>query len=107
MNRGKSIIELYLKLESTCNIVVNGRKLILDNFRGLLSGFLIGDRGLLSKTVHAELAGIGNDLQTPLRDNMENPRPKTAVQRLPKVCRRVEIAIRSDCRLLACNPAIA
>jgi hypothetical protein len=66
---------------------------ILDNFRGLLSGLLIGDKGLLSKTVQAELAEVGIDLQTPLRDNMDDPRPKSAVQRLLKVRRRVETAI--------------
>ena len=66
---------------------------VLDNFRGLLSGLLIGDKGLLSKTVQAELAEAGLDLQTPLRDNMDDPRPKTAVQRLLKVRRRVETAI--------------
>jgi hypothetical protein len=49
---------------------------------GLLSGLLIGDKGLLSKTRQAELAKVGIDLQTPLRDNMEDLRPKTAVQRL-------------------------
>lgn len=66
---------------------------VLDNFRGLLSGLLIGDKGLLSQTVQTELAGVGIDLQTPLRDNMVDTRPKTAVQRLLKVRRRVETAI--------------
>jgi hypothetical protein len=66
---------------------------VLDNRRGLLSGLLIGDKGLLSKIKQAELASGGIDLQTPLRDNMPDPRPKTAVQRLLKVPRRVETAI--------------
>ena len=66
---------------------------VLDNMRGLLSGLLIGDKGLLSKIKQTELASVGIDLQTPLRDNMEDPRPKTAVQRLLKVRRRVETAI--------------
>lgn len=66
---------------------------VLDNFRGLLSGLLVGDKGLLSKTLQAELAGVGIDLQTPLRDNMIDPRPQSAVQRLMKVRRRVETAI--------------
>ncbi len=61
--------------------------------RGVLSGLLIGDKGLLSKTRQAELAEVGIDLQTPLRDNMDDPRPKSAVQRLLKVRRRVETAI--------------
>ena len=66
---------------------------VLDNMRGLLSGLLIGDKGLLSKIKQAELASVGIDLQTPLRDNMPDPRPKTAVQRLLKTRRRVETAI--------------
>jgi hypothetical protein len=66
---------------------------VLDNMRGVLSGLLIGDKGLLSKTKQAELAEVGIDLQTPLRDNMDDPRPKSAVQRLLKVRRRVETAI--------------
>lgn len=66
---------------------------VLDNMRGLLSGLLIGDKGLLSKTKQAELATDRIDLQTPLRDNMHDPRPKSAVQRLLKVRRRVETAI--------------
>jgi hypothetical protein len=66
---------------------------VLDNMRGLLSGLLIGDKGLLSKIKQADLAEVGIDLQTPLRDNMDDPRPKSAVQRLLKVRRRVETAI--------------
>jgi len=66
---------------------------ILDNMRGSLSGLLIGDKGLLSKTKQAELAEVGIDLQTPLRDNMPDPRPKSAVQRLLRTRRRVETAI--------------
>lgn len=66
---------------------------VLDNMRGILSGLLIGDKGLLSKAKQAELAEAGINLQTPLRDNMNDPRLKTAVQRLLKVRRRVETAI--------------
>ncbi len=50
-------------------------------------------KGVLSKIKQAELASVGIDLQTPLRDNMPDPRPKSAVQRLLKVRRRVETAI--------------
>lgn len=66
---------------------------VLDNMRGLLSGLLIGDKGLLSETKQAALSAVGIDLQTPLRDNMADLRPKTVVQRLLKVRRRVETAI--------------
>ena len=66
---------------------------VLDNLKGILSGLLIGDKGLLSKPKQADLATAGIDLQTPLRDNMTDNRPKTAVQRLLKVRRRVETTI--------------
>jgi IS5 family transposase len=66
---------------------------VLDNLRGLLSGLLIGDKGLLSQARQAELAEDGIDLQTPLRDNMTDPRPKNLVQRLLKTRRRIETVI--------------
>lgn len=66
---------------------------VLDNMRGVLCGLLIGDKGLLSKQKQTELAAEGIDLQTPLRDNMVDPRPKSSVRRLLVVRRRVETAI--------------
>jgi IS5 family transposase len=66
---------------------------VLDNVRGLLSGLLIGDKGLLSQAKQAELAQDRIDLQTPLRDNMTDPRPKNVVQRLLKTRRRIETVI--------------
>jgi hypothetical protein len=66
---------------------------VLDNMRGLLAGLLIGDKGLLSQARQAELACDGIDLQTPLRDNMVDRRPRQAVQRLLKTRRRVETVI--------------
>ncbi len=66
---------------------------VLDKLRGVLSGLLIGDKGLPSEAKQAELAKVGIDLQTPLRKNMKEQRPKTTVQRLLKVRRRVETTI--------------
>lgn len=66
---------------------------ILDNLRGELSGLLIGDKGLLSKQKQAELSTEGIDLQTPLRDNMQDQRPKKMVQCLMKTRRRVETVL--------------
>jgi hypothetical protein len=66
---------------------------VLDNLRGVLCGLLIGDKGLLSKARQDELAADGIDLQTPLRDNMEDPRPKSYVQTLLTTRRRVETVI--------------
>lgn len=66
---------------------------VLDNFRWEIFGLLIGDNGLLSKTRQAALATNGLILQTPLRDNMSDHRPKSVVQRLLKTRRRIETAI--------------
>src|SRR5579863_817578 len=66
---------------------------VLDNLRGSLSGLLIGDKGLLSQAKQADLAEDGIDLQTPLRDNMKDPRPKNVVQGLLKTRRRIETVI--------------
>jgi hypothetical protein len=67
---------------------------VLNNVRdGKLKGLLIGDKGLLSKRLQAELASDGIDLQTPLRDNMHDTRPRSVVQRLLSVRRRVETVI--------------
>jgi Transposase DDE domain len=66
---------------------------VLDNMRGKISGLLIGDKGLLSKSKQEELAEIGRNLQTALRDNMKDERSKNWVMLLKKVRRRVETAI--------------
>ena len=66
---------------------------IMDNVMGVVSGLLIGDKGLISKDRQAELADARIDLQTPFRDNMKDIRPKKVIQRLMKTRRRVETAI--------------
>jgi Transposase DDE domain len=66
---------------------------VLDNLRGVLSGVLIGDKGLLSQAKKAELAEDEINLQTPLRDNMIDTRPKEVVELLLKIRRRVETVI--------------
>lgn len=66
---------------------------VLDNMRGILNGLLIGDKGLLSRIRQAELAHDDINLQTPLRDNMHDTRPKAYVQTLLKTRRRVETVI--------------
>jgi IS5 family transposase len=92
--KGHVIIDLKQRVVGFTLTAANvDEREVLDNMRGLLSGLLIGDKGLLSKTRQMELAEDGIDLQTPLRDNMDDPRPKDVVQRLLKTRRRVETAI--------------
>jgi len=58
-----------------------------------LRGLLIGDKGYIRPSLKEELAKQELDLQTPLRKNRQDPRPKTAVAQLMKVRRLVETVI--------------
>lgn len=60
-----------------------------DNIHGLL----IGDKGFIRPLLTEELAQQYIDLQTPLRKNMKDERPKTFVQQLMKTRRLVETVI--------------
>ena len=92
--KGHIIINLKMQVVSCTLAAANiDERDVLENVRGILSGLLIGDKGLISKDRKIELAGANIDLQTPLRNNMTDCRPKTVVQRLMKTRRRVETAI--------------
>jgi len=56
-------------------------------------GLVLGDKGYLSAFLQAELATAGIDLQTPLRANMTDPRPRWAVRQLTRTRRLVETVI--------------
>jgi len=60
-----------------------------DNIHGLL----IGDKGFIRPLLAEELATQHIDLQTPLRKNMKDERPKTFVRQLMKTRRLVETVI--------------
>ncbi len=60
-----------------------------DNIHGLL----IGDKGFIRPLLTEELAQQHIDLQTPLRKNMKDERPKTFVRQLMKTRRLVETVI--------------
>ena len=66
---------------------------VVDNLRGQISGLLIGDKGLLSKTLQEELVNAGINLQTAMRNNMKDERSKDWVMLLKKIRRRVETTI--------------
>lgn len=59
---------------------------LLESIRGLL----IGDKGYISQTLRQELARNGIDLQTALRSNMQDARPKWWVRLLQAVRRLIE-----------------
>lgn len=66
---------------------------VLNNIIGECKGLLIADKGYISKSVQKDLCDHDLNLQTPLRNNMKDTRPKSVVSLLKKVRRRVETAI--------------
>ena len=66
-------------------------RLVVRNWFGRITGLLIGDKGFISKDLDEECDAI--DLQTPLKRNMPDPRPREAVSRLMRVRRRIETTI--------------
>ena len=66
-------------------------RLVVRNWFGLITGLLIGDKGFISKDLDEECDDHAIDLQTPLKRNMPDPRPREAVSRLMRVRRRIEI----------------
>jgi hypothetical protein len=58
-----------------------------------LHGLLIGDKGYIRPQLKEDLAQRSLNLETPLRKNMEETRPKDFVHKLMKTRRRVETVI--------------
>jgi hypothetical protein len=68
-------------------------RLVVRNWFGLITGLLIGDKGFISKDLDEECDDHAIDLQTPLKRNMPDSRPREAVSRLMRVRRRIETTI--------------
>jgi len=66
---------------------------VVDELTVNLKGLLIGDKGYIRPELKEELARRQLDLETSLRKNMKDSRPKDFVQKLMKVRRRVETVI--------------
>lgn len=66
---------------------------VLQDMTAGLTGLLAGDKGFIRPLLKEELTWQQLDLQTPLRKNMTDPRPKDTVQRLMKTRRLVETVI--------------
>lgn len=58
-----------------------------------IKGLLIGDKGFIRPRREQELTTVGIDLQTPLRKNMRDERPKSFVKQLIRPRRLVETVI--------------
>ena len=68
-------------------------RLSLGDLIGKIKGMLIGDKGFIDQKSNALLAAHDIDLQTPLRYNMKDTRPKWAVKQLLKTRKSVETAL--------------
>jgi hypothetical protein len=66
---------------------------VLWDFVGQLKGLLIGDKGYISQDLQADRASHGIDLQTPLRDNMQDPRPRPFVYALNRLRKPIETTL--------------
>jgi hypothetical protein len=74
------------------NASIDERDVVPELAEGL-GGWLIGDKGYIRPWLGSELAKRGISLQTPLRKNMDDPRPKAFVRQLTATRRLVETVI--------------
>lgn len=66
---------------------------VLEDMTEGLTGLLIGDKGFIRPSLKKRLAKQGLDLQTSLRKNMKDPRPKSVMKSLMKTRRLTETVI--------------
>jgi hypothetical protein len=66
---------------------------ILWEVVGKIKGLLIGDKGYIGAGWQQDMAEHAIDLQTPLRDNMPDTRPKQAVKTLMRVRKSIETTL--------------
>jgi len=71
---------------------VDDREAVYELADGI-SGLAIGDKGYIKADLKTEMKQYGILLETPLKDNMFDPRPKEHIQLLKKVRRKVETVI--------------
>ena len=71
---------------------IDERDILPETSEGLY-GLMIGDKGLIRPELKQLLAERGLDLQTPLRKNMKDERPKAFVNQLMRVRRKIETVI--------------
>ena len=71
---------------------IDERDVLPETTEGL-NGLLIGDKGLIRPALTEELAKRGLNLQTPLRKNMNDTRPKEIIKQLMKTRRLIETVI--------------
>ena len=68
-------------------------RLSLWDIAGQINGMLIGDKGFIGQKWIDFMAAYGINLQTPLRDNMHDPRPQKTVKLLMRIRKSIETAL--------------
>ena len=63
------------------------------DFLDKISGMLIGDKGYIRPEFKSDCQALGIDLQTPVRRNMKDSRPKWFVKLILRIRRRIETVI--------------
>ncbi|WP_257297165.1 transposase, partial [Endozoicomonas sp. YOMI1] len=58
-----------------------------------IEGLLLGDKGYIRPQFKEDCQALGVDLQTPLRKNMKDKRPKLFVRLIMRIRRRIETVI--------------
>jgi len=71
---------------------IDERDILPETAEGLY-GIMIGDKGLIRPNLKQQLAEQDLDLQTPLRKNMKDDRPKVVVTQFMRVRRKIETVI--------------
>lgn len=66
---------------------------VLPDLTDGLTGLLVGDKGYIRPVLKEDLAKQGLDLETPLRKNMKDTRPKALVKQFMTIRRLVETVI--------------
>jgi len=65
----------------------------LELLVGKINGLLLRDKGFIHPKLKQELAELGTYLETPLRDNMSDERPKNSIKWLRSTRRLIETVI--------------
>jgi hypothetical protein len=71
---------------------IDDREAVYELTEGM-SKLVIGDKGYIKDDLKKEMRGKGIELETPLKDNMVDTRPKELVKLLKKVRRKVETVL--------------
>lgn len=92
--RGHPVINLRSQIVDFAVTPANiGERDVLLDIAGKIKGLLLGDKGFIGKEWKETLRLHDIDLQTPPRDNMQDPRPEKEIKTLLRIRRLVESVI--------------